>query len=194
MADQGLKFDRKAHLYELDGKSVSSVTNVCAPLYDFSGINPEVVEFAKERGGAVHTATEYFDLGVLDEASLDPAIVGYVEAWKKFCLDVKPEWKLLETPLGSRRHMFAGMLDRYGLIYGEPTLVDIKCTSEISAAVGVQLAGYKLLLEEAGYAVLRRVAIQLRADGTYRRRDFTKDIDIRCFLSLLTVRNWRQTA
>lgn len=195
MADQsGLTFDPGPHKYTLDGVTVESVTEVCSPLISFEGIKPGVIEYAADRGTKVHTACEYYDRGVLDEEALDPALVGYVEGWKKFCADVRPKWILLETPLGSRKHRVAGTMDRYGNVFGETTVLDIKTTSELSPAVGVQLAGYKLLLEEAGYVVQRRVAIQLRPDGTYRRRDYTKDIDTRAFLALLTVRNWRAQA
>lgn len=67
-------------------------------------------EWYMNRGTAVHLATEYFDKGILDESTLDPEIVGYLESYKKLGLKYRPEE--IEMLLGDPINRTAGTLDR----------------------------------------------------------------------------------
>ncbi len=193
MADQvGNRFDREKHEYSIRGVRVPSVSQLASRLQDFGSISAERLEFAADRGSKVHLACHLWDQGTLDEDALDPQLHGYVRAWKAFCRDNEPEWDPLwmEVPAYHEVLRFAGTPDRGGIIGGELAVVDIKAVAQLSPVTGVQLAGYKLLMSHNGFEPTRRIAVQLRPDGTYARRDFFKDIDCRAFLSLLTLHNW----
>jgi len=60
---------------------------------------------------------------------------------------------LLETPLVSEEHRFGGTIDAYGLLDGAPALIDLKTGKAIYPEMVYQLAAYRQLLIEHGYAV-----------------------------------------
>src|SRR5690606_31028805 len=60
---------------------------------------------------------------------------------------------LLETPLVSEEHRFGGTIDAYGLLDGAPALIDLKTGRAIYPEMVYQLAAYRQLLIEHGYAV-----------------------------------------
>ena len=60
-------FDPIEHIYRFDGQRVPSVTQILEPLIDYSGVPNGVLQYAADRGTAVHLATEFYDDGDLDE-------------------------------------------------------------------------------------------------------------------------------
>lgn len=186
-----LEFDEELHEYKLDGVVLPSVTTLMRPLYDFSSVSEDVMKRAGAFGTAVHMACEMHDQDDLDEATLDPAIVPYLDGWKQFLRLSGAKPVLIETRYASKMH-FAGTIDRLCEIDGKLILVDIKTSATLSSAVGVQLAAYKHLLIEHGNGVDERAAVQLRADGTYKYKIYNDQHDWPCFVSLLTIHNWRQ--
>src|SRR5450755_787122 len=97
-------FDAEAHEYRLAGLVLPSVTQIIAPLTDYSGIPADVMEFARARGQAVHLACELDDKKDLDESTLDPQLLGYVTAWRAFARDFKPRWGTIEEPIYSEKY------------------------------------------------------------------------------------------
>jgi hypothetical protein len=94
---------------------------------ELSGLKPKVEDpseafvFAGERGTAVHRATELLDLGRLDPASVDPRIVGYVEAWRRF--KAETGWintELPEVVVADPDAGYATKVDRAGAMKGKP--------------------------------------------------------------------------
>lgn len=71
-----------------------------------------------ERGKMVHLATALLDTGDLDESSLDPRIVGYVESWKRYRETQKFNYdpQHIERMLCDLVYGFAGTIDRLPLI------------------------------------------------------------------------------
>lgn len=141
-----LTLDPVAHIYRNErGDIVPSVTQIlqCAGLVDFSGIAQAVLEAAAERGTVVHTITEYLDKGTLDEESIDPALVGYVEGYKAF----EEQYEIwgfaaIEKQIYHHALGYAGTLDRIGTLADETLMLfDIK-TGCKEAAHEIQLAGY----------------------------------------------------
>lgn len=183
-----LVFLEEGHRYLLDGVEIPSVTKIIEPLYDFSGISAARLEYASERGTAVHKATELYDMGDLDEDTLDPVIVPYLDAWKKFKSENNVEILHVERRLYSKNHRYAGQIDRTAMVNGSGWLLDIKATASLSTAIGVQLAGYSGLLD----GTERRGAVQLKPDGTYRLQEYSSKSDWPVFLSCLTVYNFRK--
>jgi len=154
-------------------------------------------ELSAERGSAVHKACYLADGDELDESSLDPRIVGYLEAYRRFRTECnfRPRWR--EHEVVSRRWQYAGRLDLAGsLVMRHETsprlaVLDIK-TGHAGPQTGVQLAAYgRALIELIGQAA-SRYALELREDGTYRLVPYTDPADWSVFLAALTVTQWRK--
>lgn len=190
-----LTFDAATHTYRIDGAVVPSVTQLLRPMQNFDGIDPAVLEAKRELGTFVHKACELDDEDDLDEDSLDPVILGYVQGWRKFKRETGALVLQSERQLCNRALGFAGTLDRVAELHhlNAPSrwLLDIKTSAEIDAWVGVQLAGYRLLLESNGDHVDALAAVQLFPDGKYALYRFGHPDDVRCFMSLLSIHHWK---
>ena len=185
----GLTFDEESHTYRFQGKLVPGVTTILKPITDFSAVPPNVLKAASDFGTAVHLACELDDLGDLDESQLDTALVPYLKAWRKFSDDHSVEWDLIEAPVYQPVFRYAGTLDRFGLVSGVKAVVDIKSSVQLYPSVGPQLAAYERALP-VGLAAQKRIAVQLKGDGTYSAKEYSEPTDWPLFCSLLTVRNW----
>jgi hypothetical protein len=194
-------FDEATHTYTLDGKVLPSVTQILKQLTEsvYRFVPQDVLDAAADLGRCVHKACELWNLGTLDEESLHPDIVPYLEGWKKFAAEAQFRPILVEAPLFHSALNYAGMIDAFGEQAGVPSLIDIKTTSVITAAtVGPQTAAYADLIarapamEEFGKKKLRRSAVHLIGDGTYRQHFFSEDAERSVFLSCLSLHNWRK--
>lgn len=190
-------FCEETHTYTApDGRRLPSVSQIISPLTDgvYGCIDRGVLRAAAEFGTAVHACTEYLDENELDEESLEPEWVPYLDAYKSFLEAFKPNYLGIELRLACEK--YAGTLDRYAEIGGELWIIDLKTTSEIHPHVGVQLAGYEGLLR-ANYPHLKDkeinlAALQLRGDGTYRFHAFESPDDKACFNALLSITSWKE--
>ena len=171
------------------------MTSILSPLSDFSFVSPDVLEAASAFGTAVHLACELWDKGDLDEVELDPALVPYLAGWKQFSEDWKVEWTMVEERVFQPTHRYAGTLDRFGTVTsplsGDCTtaVVDIKSSVALYPSVGPQLSAYKEAILESTNKT-QRIAVQLKADGSYVAKTYTDRDDWPMFLSLLTLKNW----
>lgn len=158
-----LIFDAEKHEYRIDGKLVPSVTQVIGSVCPGWQADPWYLQ----RGKALHGACHLYDMGTLDWASVDPAIIGRVRAWERF----RREWPATvwhsEAPMQSAVSRFAGTPDRIFRAKEQLALVDIKSTAE--PQVIVQLGGYSVLArQDYGLGIDLAVAVELHDDGTYR--------------------------
>lgn len=187
-----LQFDEASHTYTVGGIVIPSVTQIIAPLYSFEGIPESILNAKRDLGRAVHTACEYDDDGDLDEGSVSDQVRPYLEAYRAFRRDTGAEVVLNEQKLYNPKHRYAGTIDRRFVIKGELWTVDLKTTASMSPAVGVQLAAYDRLVEEAGERANSKMgALQLKPDGSYKLHPFSSAADFPVFLSLLNIHNWR---
>lgn len=190
-----LEFDEATHTYRVAGQVLPGVTRIIASLYEGSldMVNPDVLERKRLLGRAAHLACEYDDAGTLDEASLSPVILPYVDGWRKFKHDKRVEIISTELMLHHPVYRFAGMIDNILRMDFLPWVIDRKTTYEIHPAVGVQLAGYDLLTDNQ-YGPLNRAALRLLDDGTYRLVPFieSRRDDDACFRGLLAEFNWKR--
>jgi hypothetical protein len=183
-----------SHVYRVGGLVVPGVTSVLGQVDTLGGIPAAALEYARERGVAVHLATQLHDEGDLDWSSLDETIEPYVLAWVQFLKDTEFEVTEIEKLVYSDRHRYCGTLDRKGLLYGEPTVLDIKCVAVLSPVTGLQTAAYaEADRPNQRTKAARRAAVQLKPDGTYRWQEYTEKTDFSVFLSLLQLANWRAT-
>lgn len=170
-----------------------------AGFYDFSQIpksKKKDLEDAQTFGTAVHVACEYWDLGVLEEARLDPRLIPYLDGWKKFRAEISWAKKPLlnETVVYSDLRRYAGRLDR---VFGKASAAivgDIK-SGVVGIEAAMQSAAYKEAAEEClGIKVSKRFAIQLKDDGTYKLWPFKNPWDINAFHSALNIFNYKRGA
>lgn len=169
-------FDEATHTYLVDGEEVPSVTTILQPLTSrgYGKINPSVLEYAANRGRAVHEALEIYDLG--GELEVVPETEGYIRAYLEWSQIYRPKWIGVEQIVYSADEGFIGTLDRFGVLNGtERAIVDLKTsnpTKEALVAVCCQTAAYMLALSETDEgSAPRRYGLFLKPDGTYRFLD-----------------------
>ncbi len=191
-----IEFDADTHTYRAEGRVIPSVTQVleAAGISDFSGVPADILTRAQSRGTAVHQAAWYDDQADLDESTLDPAIRGYLEAWRRFRADNHVAVKLIEEriycPMG-----YAGTFDRLVDMpkFGE-AMLDLK-TGEETASWPIQLAAYTKGFFGRLAPKCRRGAVKLRKDGSYQlcwyeMKDMARDWNV--FAGALVVYKYRK--
>lgn len=189
-----LEFDPVEHRYTIGGREILSVTKVLelAGIIDYSMLPADIREFALARGTAVHIATQYDDQGILSEESLDPELLGYIRAWRKFRYETRWENLFIEYRGYQTVWDYAGTADRIGWFQystnTETCVLDIK-TGRAPGWVALQLAAYSELVNLKAYGeVLGRVSVELHADGTYRMETFSVADRRRHFADFLACR------
>lgn len=181
-------FDEAEHIYLVDGVEVPSVTTILQPLASraYASVNPSVLEYARNRGAAVHEALEMHDLG--GELEVTPETEGYIRAYLEWEQIYRPRWTGVEQivyhevfPRDIDKPMlkdgndvdYIGTLDRIGYLNGtELAVVDIKTSNpskEALVSVCCQTAAYAEAV--FNYDKPSRYGLFLKADGTYRFLD-----------------------
>ncbi len=146
-------------------------------------------------------ATQYYDTGELDWASLDDYSKGRTEAWVNFRNDTGFVPRLIEERyIAVVNGMSYGLtIDREGLMRGKETIIEIKTSAAAEPWWAIQTAGYALGVPgpdpnsspRALFARRRRMAVQLFADGRYKKYDYVDNQDADVFMSGLHVATWK---
>lgn len=162
-------FDPETHTYLVGGKRLPSITQLMAPLKDFSGVPAEVLKRAQVWGTAVHSVVEYHIEGTLDVETMDELLLGPYTAFLQWEADhgmsgLNPvcEKKFFHPRLG-----FAGTPD---LIYDDKRwIVEVKTRKFDKKTDPVQTAGQQLLWQANGGSkgYFDHFVLELRLDGTY---------------------------
>lgn len=186
-----LTFDEATHTYRLDGVVIPSTTQVLslAGLVDLSQIDPARLAAASRRGSAVHLATEYDDLGDLDEASVTDEVRPYLAAWRRFRADAGFVPELIEHRVVHVGHRYAGTIDRVGVLKRRREIVDLK-SGTTQPTHGLQLAAYDMALTDPDEP-RGRMTVQLRRDGTYRVHRYDNPHDRATFIACARVAHWK---
>lgn len=182
-----LSFNKETHTYMYDNVKVPSVTTILKPIVDFSKVPVHTLELASRFGTAVHLACEYDDKGTLKEDELSDSLKPYLNAWRKFSADHKVKWDKIEDIVFDKKLFYAGCPDRLGRVKGISTTVDIKSCFELHPSVGPQLAAYQ---KASTVKTLQRMAVLLRADGTYETKTYSDPNDWGIFCNLLASYPW----
>lgn len=202
-APNALQFDAAEHAYRLGGRRLPHVTQICGVVGElYRGIPQPVLERARDRGAAVHYATELFDRGEL--GAYPPEIQGYLDAWSRFRAETGFHPEHIEIRVCDPAHGYAGTVDRVGVFTRLPKLkpgpldlLDLKATYTIMPQVAVQTAlyanAYRKTFGLPPKQVIRRWAVQLREDGTYRLHECNELPDLAVGLAALSLFSWRQT-
>lgn len=185
-----LVFREDSHRYSYRGVVVPGVTTVIgSTLLDFSHMPNEVMERARQRGTDVHELTEMLDVdGGYPVSKYDP----YVCAWVAFKEDFDFQPDEVEQKVFHSTLLYAGTLDRVGVINGELSVVDIK-TGAIYPEYALQLAAYQAAANEGrvGEKIKARYSVQLRDNGTYTVQKYESKADLSVFVAALSIYNWR---
>jgi len=192
-----LTFDETTHTYTEDGRKVPGVTHILqvVGLIDFSHIPENRREAALNRGSVAHKAAELYAVGKLDESTVHPKIIPYLEAYKKFKAENVKEILGVERRLVSWKFHYAGTDDQLILTLKDKiAVIDLKSSVDFSPANDIQLAAYMNLEKEAGTKPTERITVLLNDDGSYKifppKNSFAHDFNV--FIATLSIANWRE--
>ncbi len=136
-------FDEKTHTYYLDGVKIPSVSEIIAPLYDFSSVSPAKLENAAHYGKAVHKTIELFLSGTIDHDKLDDKLKQPLEEFKGFIANEVINGNIIsvETKCYSNKLKFAGTID----LITDMGIIDIKTRKYSPKTDDLQLTAYSIL-------------------------------------------------
>ena len=183
-----LAFDPATHEYRLDGRRVPSVSQI---LQSAGLIQPYTGDpFYGERGTAIHDACQKFNAEG-DVWNFDPVVVPFVDAWKRFRADVMfGQIIMAEERVYQSAYLFAGTPDLVVKIGNDTVLMDIKSGGR-QPWHSIQLAGYAVLVRGRCGSV-KRWAVYLAEDGSYKVEAFTDRRDEGIFLAALSIVQWKE--
>ena len=171
-----LLFFDQGHRYTLDGEELPSVSELCRFLSReiYGTVAQYTLDRAADRGTAVHKATEALDkYGKVD---VQDGILPYLQAYLSFRREHPAEWQKIEYATHHSARRYAGTIDRYGIIDGNLSLLDIKTSYTIHKPLcAAQLNLYRWMLEAEGRPVDRLYILHLKKDSTYKLQQFEKD-------------------
>ena len=186
-----LTLDEENHKYSWNGRHIPGVNEILTELNMQENWGSETDML---RGTWVHQACQYYDEGTLDQWEFDPVILGYLEGWKKFRVEQCPRDPDLNEKALYSAYGFAGTVDR---LFGHIVL-DIK-TGEPGWITGLKLAAYQILVEgqiakwggpEPG--VIKRCAVKLNADGSYKLYWYNSRKDKELFLACVSLYHYKK--
>jgi hypothetical protein len=129
--------------------------------------------------------------GTLDESSVEPDYVPYLDAFKLFLTDTGFEAVHIEERIYHPDLKYAGTVDMVGELAGKVALIDIKTTFKLMKSTGPQTAAYKDAWEKSGNPPIDwRYGLQLKKDGTYNLAPMKSPIDLNIFRSCLAIHNY----
>ena len=131
-------------------------STVLAPIFKFKKSD-------SDRGTDIHAICEFYDQGDLDLGSVDKTYMGYLDSYMKLLALFKPTWQKIEWRVYHPVLLYPGTIDRYGLLGGRRTVLDIK--SGVLGAGGQQTAAYAMAIDQGHYQGIRRVCWRLKKDG-----------------------------
>ena len=162
-------FEERSHIYTLEGEQLPCVSDLCRFMHReiYKDAPQWQIEAAAEKGTAVHKATEALDKD--GSAGIEEAYLPYLMAYKAFLQDHTPSWDMIEQSMYHPEYRYAGTIDRYGAVHGEPALVDVKTTYTVYKPLcRAQLNLYRLMLIVRGYPVRKMYILHLKKDGKYK--------------------------
>lgn len=186
-----LIFDEATHTYTVNGVRIPNVTSILKE----ANLGTEVYweQWHLDRGKAVHKACQFLALGELEWTSVDPEILDYVRGYEKFLRENQVRPILVEKRGWNHEYRYASTLDLYAEMGGEDCLIEIK-TTKVPATAALQTAAQLNCDWEKRVPIhkIRRLAIELHADATYKVIEFKDRNDFQVFLSALALNNWKR--
>ena len=173
-----LLFHNEKHEYILEGEKLPSVSHILRFMSRdiYEEMNQYNVDSAARRGSSVHEACEILDKYKTVEC--DDEYVPYVQAYIKFLKEHSVEWEDIEKQYYHKTRLYAGTIDRFGIVGGAKALVDIKTSCTVHKPLAkAQLNAYEDMRESQGLETAEKLlCLQLMKDGKYRLYEAAKDM------------------
>lgn len=203
---QDFQFEEDGHIYrDSTGETHLSITQMMQKvgIYDFSMVNPAVLENARRRGTNVHKWCAEIDLyGFIDETWVAEDEWPYVEAWIKFKRDTGLVVRVVEKPMLRlvNGFMVGGTPDVIGFIKGQQFVVERKACRAKHPGWGIQTALQEMLVTgKPRVGHMGRMAVQLKPDAKYTPHIHDDAEDgiaalniVQKFAAEKAIRNWMQ--
>jgi len=156
------------------------VTEVLSQYSGLGNIDPTVLHNAAQRGTKVH---KYCELHATGEYFPEPPveIKGYVDSFIQWFDEMVEEIVDTERRFYSEAYRISGAVDLIAKLNGDGqlTVIDYKTPANPSKTWALQTAAYKMLAEETGLEITRRLAVMLRKDGSFPKvveyTDYSRD-------------------
>ena len=198
-----LKFYDEDHRYELDGveiPSVSEISRFASREVYTNDISKYVLDNAKERGTAVHKATELLD--TVGKCEIAPEYSGYINSYISFRQDFNIKTYLfIEKSIAddNAENSYAGTLDRVYEIdndfikavkkhckvdisdkLGQLAIIDLKTSSSVQKVLAqIQLPAYANLIETNKIGDVGLVGIlHLKNNGKYKLYPYDTNMEL----------------
>ena len=143
---------------------------------------------ARDKGAAVHAATQYMDEGTLDLSTITPEIAGRVQAYEMFLEDVSPKILGIEERIEHDTLGYCGTLDRRLMINNVEGVLDLKPPTRAKWH-RLQLSAYA----DCYPTLLARWTLYLNDNGTYTLVQHRNHRDDRkTWHAMVRIYNWRQ--
>lgn len=166
------------------------------PFSDFSKMHPDVLEYASERGTAIHHGCHvYSQGGFVLVGQWPPDYHGYFYSFKKWFNQYVKKVIATEIELVDEDLDLVGHPDLLCIIVGDEkiTLVDLKTPLAESFTWKPQLSCYRHLAIKNGYDIGRAGSLRLRKDGG--RAIFSEytdsAADFACYMNMLMIEKYR---
>jgi hypothetical protein len=194
-----LTFDAESHTYRVDGRIVPSVTQRLSAAglgVDYGGVNPVVLEHARERGIHVEACCMLWGEGELDEDSVHPEATPYLSAYKRWVVDHRVENTRWQVVGFDAECDTAGTADILCEVDGVASVVDVKAVYQLSRTYRIQLTAYRRMHE----GVRRRYVLQLKKTGVYvlvncNAQELAEGVsDERAWLACVELSKWKAVA
>ena len=198
-----LTFNAADHTYrderERQWPSVTKILGAVPPWYDaYRGVRPDVLEYKRQLGSAVHHATALDDLGTLDESSVQDVIGIRLEGWRRYRRESGFEALdgCIELIVAHPTMDYAGTLDRLGrLRNGDYLLPDVKTADPSSGLkagpqTAAYLEAYRTMAPNNLPARVARGSVHLTDDGQYHFVPHTSRRDFKVFCAALELWNF----
>jgi hypothetical protein len=170
-----LEFIADTHTYKKDGVVIPSVTQIIGEwqltevygveyyynIYSGAVLAADRFTEARDFGRAAHAMNALYLMGSLDQSALHPSLIPVLDQFDTWLRTFNVEPVLIETPLYSEKHQYAGTPDLVCLVKKRLAIVDYK-TGDYAMA-GPQLAGYDQLYKPKIYK--QRFVLYLPKDG-----------------------------
>lgn len=214
IVNERVQYNRELHRYYIDGNPVPSVTEIINNKFKDFAVGGKLscmpsfmknMQAAANFGNKIHDFTDQYDKGELTKIEIKKMpdkeqthMIGWLNFLKDFDLEIATidNTLLSEYLIYSYSRYYAGRFDRICRKRkdGALVMVDLKCTFEIPATVGLQTAGYTHGFEEMhpGIKIKERMCCQLTGEGKkkYEYLVCTDRLDVVVFLAKLTSLQW----
>ncbi len=165
-----LRFDPEKHQYWIGKKQIPGVSEILQKVglvKEYKGIDP----FYRDRGIATHKCIELVFKGLLDVASIDPAVELCFKAFLRYQQEHDlGDIEALEERMADNAQSFAGTPD----LVTSKAIYDWKCSKSHDRVAELQGQAYQLLSLHNGFNGTAKpfIVVELHDDGTFQEFNY----------------------